>query len=465
MWITTERTLTKLKHVAHFVANGGVSLPGLWHALGCVLESRGHQAAAARAHERAIAAADRSGNRSMFKTRQHWQFALERALHELGASQVREPLFFCNAAPEHASAVSPSQRRQSPGYYEARWKFQGLRIDGFLNWTPTDDRIVRVLLDGKLLREVTAAKMPFLPPYFQLTLQRSTVDKMRVDSVLRLENRHGRPLLFDGCSATRLLVPHGSGLLRDGSGVDKKGFLRSEGNDLEVRQQGFLAIYDKARDAFADEFDTPLFLLYGTLLGYCRHGDFIPGDDDFDVGYLSDQTTPNEVKRQAMEMAVRLVVAGFAVSFNRNGRLFRLRLPSFPPNIHLDVHPVWAEGPNVWIHPQACLACSTTDFLPVYRGTMRGVPVNVPNNSEAFLGAYYGGGWKIPDPAYSTASRHIPRTVTKHLGRALVTPSDFAKMQRDIVARTGSTDALARLVSIGSHSLYPLCKYEAQCDW
>jgi hypothetical protein len=466
MRITTERILTHLKHVAHFALNAGVTYPGLWYVLARIQERCVNPVSAARTYARAIASADRSGNRNMFKVRQHWQFCMERALHDAGAARVEDPLFSCKAAPSAQALVSPQQRRRAPGHYEARWRFRGLRIDGFLDSRQAVGKTIRVLLDGQLLREVTVAKAPFIPPYFQLTLQRSTIADLPMDSMLRVETAEGTALLFDGASATQVHVPHGSELIcRNRSGVDKKGFPTSIGEELESRQRALLDIYAKAREAFAREIDKPLFLIYGTLLGFHRNGDFIPGDDDFDVGYISGCASPEAVKREAMDIVVRLVLSGFMINFNRNGRLFRLRLPTSPPDTHLDVHTVWFEGRKAWVHPQARLECSAGDFLPVAHSEMRGVPVAVPRNPEAFLSAYYGAGWRTPDPAYASTSRHIPGAVLRHLARALVTPLELRRMQHDIAARAGDVLPPGRLVSIGSHSLYPLDEYERNCDW
>ncbi|MDQ2701607.1 MAG: LicD family protein [Pseudomonadota bacterium] len=402
----------------------------------------------------------------MFKVRQQWQFELERTLHEAGRPRVDDPVFACRALPAPASRAPDAARRVAPGSYRARWSFRGLRITGFLDPRYTKGLKIRLLLNGKPLREVSVAKAPLIPPYFQITIQRPALATFPPTSELALESTDGKTLLCEGCSVTHLDVPHGTGsAVRGLSAIDKKGFLVMANADLAKRQAEFLEIYRAAREAFAREFGKPLFLLYGTLLGFHRSGDFIPGDDDFDVGYASACTTAREVKLEAMQIVVCLVTAGFVVSFNRNGRLFRLRLPGMPPSSHLDVHSVWFERDATWIHPQARLACREGDFLPTREGIFRGIAADVPCIPEAFLGAYYGDGWRIPDPSYSTAAKHIPKGVLRNLARAFVTPVDLANMQREIERRTGSEATHGRLISIGSYSLYPVGDYEQNCDW
>ena len=462
----TEFLLIRCKRIARFLLNEGLTFPSLHYFHGMAWESVGRREQAAAAYARAIAAADRSGNRLMFQSRQRWQFALERTLAEACRRRVDDPYFDARISLDPHSAATRVQRNRAAGHYEAAWCHRGLRIDGFLDPLRTHTKAVRFLLDGRLLREVTVARRPLLPPFFQLTLQRPSIAAFPPDATLRLETREGEPLLFHGCAATRIQVPHGDGRLAGNDmKVDKKGLLVTPDTGLHCRQQAMLDVYAAAREAFRRELDTPLFLLYGTLLGFHRGGDFIPGDDDFDVGYVSACTSAREAKHEAMRMVVRLVAAGFTVSFNRNGRLFRLRLPDSPPHVHLDVHGVWFEDGYAWIHPQARLPCTRQDFLPTGTGTLRNIGVEVPQRPEAFLRAYYGASWRVPDPAYSTAAKRVPRAVLRNLARAFVTPAEYGAMQREIAGLAATGARPGRLISIGSHSLYPLVDYERDCDW
>lgn len=467
MFRLMEAVLLRSLVVARFWLNEGHTLPGMHYLIGYWLESRGRFGQAVVAYERALASADRSSNRRMFKVRQKWQFALERVYHAEGKPRVYDPLFECQAQPREEKRVSSLRRRIAIGYYRTEWKHRGLSVLGFLN-RKNGPATVCVYANSVLMRQIRVSRGPLFPSYFQLSMSRAAIAALPPASRLRVEFSDGTPLLCEGCEEVDLILPHGSGTVC-GNGaspvLDKKGFLLSKGDSLKARQSAYLEVYAKAREIFEREFGTPLILLYGTLLGQHRGGDFIPGDDDFDVGYVSLETSPEGVKEEAKEMVLSLVGAGFTVTFNRGGRLFRLRHACSRPDGHLDVHAIWFDGGKAWIHPQACLACVREDFLPARLAQLRGVRVQVPRRPEAFLEAYYGEGWRIPDPAYSTAASRVPRRIKRHLARACVTPIEYSNMQRQLNDSKSASTTPGRLISIGSFSLYPLEEYEVNCDW
>ncbi len=280
---------------------------------------------------------------------------------------------------------------------------------------------------------------------------------------------NGPVVPFRGASSAHVEIPHGNGTLFEvldaGGSVNKKGFLAPTEQELRDRQQQYLEIYDEARKVFDEVVGTPLFLMYGTLLGCEREGDFIPGDDDFDVGYVSYRTDADAVREETQQLVVKLVLAGFTCSFNRSGRLFRLRRAGDEPGVHLDVRPVWYEGGHVWAHKHAHLPLTLEDFLPVEEGRLRGTPVYVPAQTVRFLEAYYGEGWKVPDPGYSNAGKGIPKFVNRNLNRVCIRPSEYYEMAEEIEAKRADHPNAGRLIATGLHPLYPLDEYNANCEW
>lgn len=455
-----EVVLTRLKRATRFLINEGINVPSMVFLWGAVLEEAGRLDRAAAVYQRALDLADRSRDRRMFKVRQRWQFRLERLWHLRGNPRVHDPLFACGLQPRHDRAAGPAA-----GGFRAQWEARGLRIDGFL-FPLGRSRTIEVRIDDMVVRTIPLTRVAFLPPFFQITLTRATIEAFPPRSTLRLVAEDGSGLAWGGAQDVEVVVPHGDGSLGSHGpadrAVDKKGTLIGPQAEMEARRARLLDLYARARDAFDQHAGSPLMLMYGTLLGFHRGGDFIVDDDDFDVGYFSDAVSVDEVKREGMALVEKLAAAGFWVSFNRVGRLFRLRSPDDPPEIHLDVHAMWREHGALWIHPKARLACTREDFLPCAQARFRGVQVNLPARPEAFLAGYYGPGWRTPDPAYSTNSRPFSYAWRRYLARAFVTPTEYAGMRERIAA--AAPGGPGRLISIGSHSLYPLDVYNRECE-
>jgi hypothetical protein len=341
-----------------------------------------------------------------------------------------------------------------------------MRLDGFV--FDKSVKNVQIIIDGEAVRSIGLYTIPLAPNYFHYHIMREVFNTFPAESILEIKTSDSRGLVSDFGKKVKLSVPHGSGelgkRLKNGASINKKGFYAPTKEDVIQRQNRYLKIYEKAKDYFDNNFGSPLFILYGTLLGSYRGGDFIPGDDDFDGGYISHKTSAAEVKEETMNLVVDLVLNGFTCSFNRKGRLFRLRLAEDTPDVHLDLRPVWYEDGAIWAHKQARLELTVEDFLPVKSVKLRNSTVYHPNNAEAFLKAYYGPGWRVPDPGYSN-STIIPRYVTKKLASICITPEDYQTMLAEIEKRRPDYPGAGKLISIGSYDLYPLEDFEKNCEW
>lgn len=444
---------------------GGPSLePWTW--LGRAAGALGRHELAGDFYDKAITWADGSRGRWAFLLRQEWEFERER--HKW-LSQHHEPpdeLFRCSVTPLPNS--EDGTPRAPAGYWRARFSTLGLRIEGFLARGVRGKVTVR--LDGKPIKSFGVKNVSYRIPRFMFQLKRSALARFPASSVITLEIDSQGPLWYQGSPSARIEVPHGDGglwaLMERGIAIDKKGFVVEERVAVAQRQDTFLQIYDALRGVFEDELERPLFILYGTLLGFHRSGDFIPGDDDFDAGYVSKYSDPADVKRETMDIVVALIRKGFTVSFNRHGRLFRARRREDPPDVYLDLRPVWFASGSAWLHKQAKLPLEESDFLPVTRGVLRGITVNVIANPEKFLASYYGPGWKVPDPSYSN-DRGISRATLRYLDRSCLNPLEYRELRARVekLATTEDPSRLGKLVSLGSHDLYPLEQYELDCEW
>lgn len=411
---------------------------------------------AAALYEAALRSAEESTGRWVFAVRQRWQFALEQIYHRLGEPRVVDPLFDCAVA--DGAAAPPT----SPvtGLFEAAFTFGGLTVAGVMATHGADH--VEIRLNGRPLRTLQVSRDAAVPQ-FSFEIKRTTLASFPRTATMEVRCLDGTPLLTaSGAAQVDLRIPHGDGsvttLLASGRTVDKKGTLSLSPQDASRRQRQYLELYARARDVFDSRLGRDLFLLYGTLLGYHRDGDFIAGDDDVDVGYVSDHADPVSVKEETKRVVVDLVRAGFTVSFNRKGRLFRLHWDDGTVGAggpHLDVRPVWFQGGRVWLHNHCSFPACRQDFLPVEEGKLQGVPVLVPRDTEKFLRGHYGPGWRVPDPGFTYYPSEIDPAVLDHLGRALISAREYRSLA-ERVRRDLGTEGAARLISVGSRNLYPL---------
>jgi hypothetical protein len=320
---------------------------------------------------------------------------------------------------------------------------------------------VRILLGDDLVRELNVSRDdPY--PRFNLLLKRDTVAMLPAEGELRVTTPEGEPLIATGgTERLRLRIPHGDGTLVDvlaaGNRVDKKGELSPSLEQTREQQQRYLELYDEINRFFELEFDKPLLLMYGTLLGFHRDGDLIPSDDDFDAGYVSDLNDPVAVKEETKRIILTLVRAGFNVTFNRRGRLFRAQSPRFVgARLHLDLRPIWFQDGRVWVHNHASFPSSRDDFLPAAEGELRGVRVRTPRNPETFLAGHYGPGWRVPDPGFIYYPSDVDPRIHANLEQALITPPEYRELKARADAEAARNPDAGFFLGVGAQDLYPL---------
>lgn len=465
--LPAELLLNQLQKIAHFLLSAGVNRASVVYLLARTSEVLGRRSLAARLYARALRLADESTNRKMFKVRQLWEFLAERNSTRRGQPKVKDPLFHHTFDVNPKKKVDGRERRRAPGYYDGCFTHRGLRIDGYFRLGVPGTPVELLVNERVVARKLPTKVLPGLF-IFVFGVWRDALEMMPTEASIRIRVAGGSDLLRRGSPNSRLRTPH----CRSGEAkrerhwrLDKKGFLLKREEALHEMQNGFLRTYEEVSAALHAQFGIQLFILYGTLLGQQRSRDFIPGDDDFDVGYFSSATDSKNVRAEGIDIAIALVRKGFIVTLNRDGRLFRVRLPGMPPSCHLDVHAVWVERGSLWIHPRSNLSCTADDFLPAKPGSFREREVLIPAKPEVFLEAYYGRSWRTPDPSYSTAARSFPEWKSRHLARSFISPLLAKEMYRELDRSTESRAPGGRLIVTGLHPLYPLERYERDCDW
>ena len=381
-------------------------------------------------------------------------YAQPEAVKEMNADNITDdPLF--------KSSLTPELSRKdvgSGGYFQAEFGYRGLMLGGKLiaGGSAAPSHIDIILNDQLLRRE----KLSFSKGIarFQYIIQRSSLSGFPQHSHLKIITSEGLSLFLNkNYDSIVICLPHADESILDlehlGSALDKKGERRLSVKEIEQRQDQYLDLYGRVRRIFQDVFNKPLFILYGTLLGQHRSGDFIPGDDDFDVGYVSGQNTFSGIKSEAIEMMETLVKHGLTVSLNREGKLFRITDYMCDAAIYLDNRPVFSQGDGfVWMHKQARLKLDLQGFSVVEKATLRGVTVLKPNCSEAFLAAYYGAGWAVPDPSFSNKSKKIDPFISKKLATLNMSHAE----QRDLKTQFSGLENCGDFTPVALSPLYPI---------
>ena len=434
-------------------------------AAGYACERAGLRSIALGWYERAVTAASASVSPGWLRWLQAAEFFLERALHRAGRGRVVDPLFACRLDEVPALALG------SMGAFTAEFVFSGLQLSGFI--ASGAGSSVDVFLDEVLVRTVNLVSGRNLSR-FSFRFTRTALGLFPASSTLRIRCGSGFLASFAGSEGLRLEIPHGfrvgtdkeaSPLISGLRQVDKKGTVAPTEIELGERRLAFLSIYEEARSFFKEYFGKELFLIYGTLLGFHRQGGFIIGDDDFDVAFMARGKSPLEVKTETIDMIVELVQAGFSVSFNRRGRLFRLhgRGCGFAGE-HLDIHSFWMQDGKVWAHNDFCAAADRGQYVPAPERDYGLLKAYVPADPDAFLGAHYGPGWKTPDPGFVNYFDGKDSLVLARLAEALITPGEYrAAVQRLKVQHDGLATC-GEFISIGERHLYPLPERESDLE-
>jgi len=388
------------------------------------------------------------------------QFLLERAYHHTGAGRETDPLFECKIVPGAKAVAKPV------GYYKAELVLMGMKIMGVLPGSKAG--AVEIRIDGKLLRKVNVGKG--IVPEFNFMVKRPSIELFPKKLSMTIITDAGETLAaFGGAESLDLTIPHGSGAILDilaqGGRLDKKGVISPSAEETRAHQDAYLKLYDSAREFFDKKLSKPLFLMYGTLLGFYREGDFIKGDDDFDAGYTSDETTPEAVLEETKRIVRELLRGGFTITFNSRGRLFRIQHDDFgDASVHLDARPLWFQDGKVWAHNHFSAPGVREDYLPICEGKLRGVKVYYPARTETFLLNHYGPGWKVPDPGFTYYRSQIDPAILRNLSRALMKPGEYRAMAAEVEAERANTPGMGRFISLAAMNLYPLSAFELDAD-
>ncbi|GAA2040753.1 hypothetical protein GCM10009819_27930 [Agromyces tropicus] len=192
-------------------------------------------------------------------------------------------------------------------------------------------------------------------------------------------------------------------------------FVDGQGRELVVNKWGRPARAVEGDEAFAarllesllavtatlEELGMEPFVTGGTLLGAVRAGDFLPHDDDADLGYVSRATDRIGVVLESLRLQRALAAAGFDVRPHSRSHL-QVLFPDEAGRIdhYVDLFPGFTIGdrycqPIAVRTPAAGLA-----ILPRTSIALAGAQVPSVADPDEWLARCYGPGWRTPDPSF-----------------------------------------------------------------
>lgn len=294
------------------------------------------------------------------------------------------------------------------------------RILGWVEWSdPSDDRDVCIKLNGVEIARAVACRTvlvngetrPFgfarhLPELFSYV---GPQDEITIE-----HKGQALPIVGHGFK----YVPKNEGKRPSSVLLSKlkKGFIFTSygklNRPLNVRsdfQKGFIEVLTELQPAVSEALGLELFITYGTLLGCVREGDFIAHDQDFDLTYISRESSPDAVKAENIEFCKFLIGRGYSGIVHKH--CFGVTSP-----FRFDVYYSWfAEDgrfqTSFGYHGKE--AQRSEGFFTFEEGRLGDFTVRVPLAAEEILAQLYGDTWRIPDPGFSHYARQTKQQTRK----------------------------------------------------
>lgn len=171
---------------------------------------------------------------------------------------------------------------------------------------------------------------------------------------------------------------------------------------------------DSLADALVDflrflqeDFGFVAFPCFGSLIGLLRSEDFIPGDHDIDVCYISTKPTRKEVRAEFESLVKEFKKRGLLGRRLGTGQCSVFRGPD---RAVFDLFTCWTENGELW-SPQWGPLGRVEDLLPLVPYRLRGREVESLNRPYLVLDRLYGPDWITPrqehPSKYLKRGRHL----------------------------------------------------------
>lgn len=288
-------------------------------------------------------------------------------------------------------------------------------------------------IDGRTLRKVKTIKGGII----KFHLKPGALATFPGRAILGIEDQEGRVLPYrHKYAAVELDLPWGDGSifsrLGEGKILNKKGRIEAETDRVDQKRAELLALYQQVRAVLSEHRGIDLLVMYGSLLGCIREGDFIANDDDFDAGYVSTQSDPKRVREETLDLMYLLANHGFLIRVSSTGRLFKLHDGR---GHHIDIMPIWFEGSYMVGYRGISCPGGPEDFLPARDALMSDQGVLVPKRAEHILEGYYGKDWRTPNPGYVSTSGQTGIQLNANYQRFLLPPREYFRLEREYASQ------------------------------
>ena len=228
-------------------------------------------------------------------------------------------------------------------------------------------------------------------------------------------------------------------------------------------------LFERVNKDIANDMNLDLFPFYGTLLGAVREQGFIRHDNDFDAVYISEHSTPDEVRSEFVRLCQALTKRGYQLHFTKTHVWVRLPDRSsnqckiviffswFTPDNQFQVSYGY-HGPPVRKSPE---------FFKIRYEKLGDAEIAVPANSEEILTQLFGPSWRAPDAGVNNLSdnRIVDREYLLSPGELTVlhwaqfyrdnAPADPSPFALEMARRLGEPGAMIELgCGSGRDSIY-----------
>jgi hypothetical protein len=161
-------------------------------------------------------------------------------------------------------------------------------------------------------------------------------------------------------------------------------------------QASVIDLYERVGKVVKDKHDYDPFVIYGTLLGQVREGNFIGHDVDFDTAFISRFTEGPAAAAEMRDIAFTLIEAGFDVECKNTALHVHDGADS---SVRIDLFHLYFDEKGEIAFPFGIAGRSTftrADWHGVGEGQLAKHTVRVPVDAEKLAEHIYGASWRTP---------------------------------------------------------------------